>query len=151
VIRARRTSCDSQVVGRGVSLRAAYSLHDARYVDSLRDLGAGPVQLAGNRLPMSPRNLASFGVLYHPSNGFFCHADIQYVGDRYMNEENTALAAAYTTWSAGIGWQQKSWQIRLDGQNLSDNRSPSALSEMGDGQVYRVYPRHITLGFRWAF
>ena len=61
-----------------------------------------------------------------------------YVGERFLNKRNTALAPAYTTWSAGIGYRFEAWEIRLDGENLNDTRPPVAESELGDAPVLPI-------------
>ncbi len=135
----------------GLFLRAGYSLHDARFRDYVQDFGGTPTQLGGIRREMSPRNLASLGVLYHPRTGVNAHADVQYVGSRYLDRRNTALASNYTMWSAGVGYRSRGWEARVDGENLSDQRPPTAESEFGDAQYYRLYPRHIEASLRWDF
>jgi outer membrane receptor protein involved in Fe transport len=131
--------------------RVAWSLHDARFRDFEQDFGAGPVQLAGNRIEMSPRNMGSVGVIWMPKTGFTAHGEVRYTGSRYLNRRNTALAESFITWSAGIGWRAKRWSVRLDGENLGDRRDPVSESEFGDAQYYRLAPRQIWMSFTWEF
>jgi outer membrane receptor protein involved in Fe transport len=131
--------------------RVNYSLHDAKFADFLTDLGAGQVQLAGNRLPMSARHMASTGLNYAPSKAWQGWVQANYVGSRSLNEENDAFAAAYVTCDAGLGYRlADSWVVRLDAWNIGDVREPVSQSELGDGQLYVLPARTVTLGLRWT-
>ena len=61
-----------------------------------------------------------------------------WVGGRYLNKRNTALADAYFTWSASLGYRQGRWEARASGRNLGNRRDPVAESELGDAQYYRL-------------
>jgi len=131
--------------------RVNYSLHDARFTDFLTDLGGGPVQLGGNRLPMSARNMASTGINYAGHNAWQGWAQANYVGSRSLNEENDAFADDYITYDAGVGYRiAGAWLVRLDAWNISDVREPVSQSELGDGQLYVLPARTVTLGLRWT-
>ena len=124
--------------GRGLSARASYSYHDAKFRDFLTEFDGVPTQLAGKRLEMSPHHLAAFGLLYAPSRGVVGSLEGNWVGSRYLNKRNTALADAYFTWSASLGYRQGRWEARAAGRNLSNRRDPVAESELGDAQYYRL-------------
>jgi iron complex outermembrane receptor protein len=129
--------------------RAAWSLHDARFQDYLRDFDGVPTQLEGNRQEMTPRDLGAVGLVWAPPVGLVAHVDVRYTGDRYLNKRNTALADGFTSWSAGLGWRAEHWQVRLDGENLSDRRDPVAESELADASYYRLEGRRVWLTFEW--
>jgi len=134
-----------------LELQATWSLHDARFLDYLRDFDGVPTQLEGNRQEMTPRDLATLGLLWAPpTSGFIAHANVRYTGARYLNKRNTALAPGFTSWSAGLGWRAARWEVRLDGENLSDQRDPVAESEMADASYYRLEGRRATLTFQWT-
>jgi len=65
------------------------------------------------------------------------------VGARYLNKRNTALVQDYTTGSAGAGYRFPRWEVRLDVENLTDQRPPVAESEIGDAQYYRLPARTV--------
>ena len=52
---------------------------------------------------------------------------------------------AYTEWGAGIGYRFPRWEIRLDGDNLGDERAAVSESELGDAQFYRLPARSLRL------
>jgi iron complex outermembrane receptor protein len=131
--------------------RFAWTYNDAKFEDFTEDFGSGPQQLAGNRLEMSANNMGALGVIWAPKSGFTAHGEVRYTGSRYLNRRNTALAPSFTSYSAGIGWHQKNWGVRLDGENLGDARDPVSESELGDGQYYRLAARQIWVSFNWQF
>jgi iron complex outermembrane receptor protein len=131
--------------------RFAWTYNDAKFEDFTEDFGAGPQQLAGNRLEMSAHDMGALGVIWAPKSGFTAHGEVRYTGSRYLNRRNTALAPSFTSYSAGIGWHQKNWSVRIDGENLSDVRDPVSESELGDGQYYRLPARQIWVSFNWLF
>lgn len=127
-----------------LTLRASYSFHDATFKDFVFEFDPGvPVQLAGKRPETSARHLASAGLLYAPARGLTASAEYAYVGDRYLNKRNTALAAPYHTLAASLGYRAGKWEARLSGRNLNDERAPVAESELGDSQYYRLNARRI--------
>ena len=131
-----------------VHARATYSFHDGRFVDYLKDFGGGTLtQLAGNRVEMSARHLMSAGVTFAPEQGFTANANINYVGDRYLNMRNTALAPGFTTFDAGVGYRFGQMEFRIDGRNLGDQRDAVSESEFGDAQYYRMTARSFLVGF----
>jgi outer membrane receptor protein involved in Fe transport len=73
---------------------------------------------------------------------------VNYVGQRYLNKRNTARAAAYHTWSAGLGYRQGRNELRIDGRNLNNTRPPVAESELGDAQYYRLPARSVEVSYR---
>ncbi|HEX9942650.1 MAG TPA: TonB-dependent receptor [Thermoanaerobaculia bacterium] len=127
-----------------------YAWHDAKFRDFVQDFDGVPTQLNGNRLELSAKNLASAGLIYAPARGFTGSVIANYVGERFLNKRNTALAPDYTVWSAGIGYRFGRWEVRLDGENLDDTRPPVAESELGDAQYYRLPARsfRLSLGSR---
>ena len=85
---------------------------------------------------MSPEHLASAGLAY---GGPKLHGEafVNYIGERWLNKRNTALAEAYTTLDATVGVHLGKADLRVAGRNLTDERDPVAESELGDAQYYR--------------
>ena len=129
-----------------VSARASYSFHDGTFVNFVQDFGGTPTQLAGKRFEMSARALASAGLALSPAHGVIGHASLNYSGNRYLNKRNTALAAPFTTFDAGLGYRVGETELRVDGHNLGNRRDPVSESEFGDAQYYRMTARTITAG-----
>lgn len=131
-------------------VRGSYSHHDARFRDFVQDFDGVPTQLRGKRLEMSARDLASAGATFSrgPVDGAIMAS---YVGSRYLNKRNTALAASYTTIDAGLGYRSRWGEWRIDGRNLTNERPAVAESEFGDAQYYLMPARSFRLTFRRAF
>ncbi len=130
---------------------ATYARHSSKFIDFVQDFDGVLTQLAGKRLEMAPEKLASWGLTYSPKTGFNAYALGSYTGDRFLNKRNTALAEAYTTWAAGIGYRIGRSELRLDGENLTDERPPIAESELGDAQYYRLPARSYLLSWQSRF
>jgi iron complex outermembrane receptor protein len=126
-------------------VRAAWSRHDARFRDYVAEFDGVPTPLAGKRLEMSPDHIGSAGLLWAPERGLLASVAVRYVGSRYLNKRNTALAEAYTTLDAALGWRSGRYEARLDARNLTDERPPVAESELGDAQYYRLPARQLRL------
>ena len=144
-------------MGLGVAIRpdllwrVGYSLHDARFRQFVEDTGGGSQDFAGHRLEMSARDMASMGFSYGRSTGWQGWTQGNYVGSRFLDKENEAIAPAYVTWDAGVAYRlDKTWEIRLDGRNLNDQRPPISESELGEGSYYLLPARTLLLGLRWT-
>jgi iron complex outermembrane recepter protein len=136
---------------RNVVARATYSFHDGKYVDFVQDFDGVNTQLAGNRFELSARHLFSAGVIVAPTSGWVGDVIVKYVGERYLNKRNTALAEPYTAIDLGAGYRFDRWEVRIDGRNLSDRRDPTSESELGDAQYYRMPARRIDFTVGVAF
>lgn len=138
-------------LARDLTAQATYAHHDAKFTDFVQEFDGVPTRLDGNRLELSPRQLASAGLIWAPATGFHGTATYSRVGDRFLNKRNTALSPAYDTWSAGIGYRFAAWDLRVDGENLNDARPPVSESELGDAQYYRLPARFIRVSAGWRF
>jgi iron complex outermembrane receptor protein len=134
------TALAYRVAGK-VSARVTYSFHDAKFRDFVTEFDGVPTQLAGKRLEMSARHLFSGGLLYAPEHGLLANVEYNYVGSRYLNKRNTALADGWSTVSASLGYRAKGWELRVNGRNLNDARDPVSESELGDAQYYLMTAR----------
>jgi iron complex outermembrane receptor protein len=134
-----------------LTVEGSYAHHSAEFRDYLTEFDGVPTQLAGKQLEMSPDQLAALGLTWAPERGFTAWVVGNYVGERYLNKRNTALAGSYTTLGAGVGWRFERLTVRLDGANLTDERPPVAESELGDAQYYLLPARSVAASVRLAF
>ena len=102
---------------------------------------------AGNELPLSPRVLASAGILYTPPRGLNATVVVNYVGRRYLDEENTAPVGGYATLAATLGYRFGRYSITLEGENLTNQRPPVTSSEFGSESFYLLNPRSLWIRF----
>jgi iron complex outermembrane receptor protein len=133
-------------ISTALRVAATYAYHDATFADYERLQPDGTLQrLDGNTLELSPNDLAAVGLVYAPEQGFQASAVANYVGSRYLNKSNTAVADSYVLLDAGVGYRFGQWRVRLDGYNLTDARDPVAESEIGDAQFYTLPGRTVLL------
>lgn len=126
--------------------RASYSAHDGKFIDFVQAFDGVPTQLAGKRFEMSAKQLWSVGLSRAPATGFLVTGTVNYVGNRYLDKRNRALAPGFATFDAGIGFRTERAEFRVDGRNLGDRRDPVSESEFGDAQYYRMTSRTIRAG-----
>ena len=124
---------------------ANYAYHDARFTQYLFfDAGANSyVDVAGKQLPLSPRHLASAGILYTPQQGLNSTLVVTYVGRRYLDEQNVAPVGGYTKVDATLGYAIGRYQLSLEGTNLTNRRPPVSASEFGSESFYLLHARSL--------
>jgi outer membrane receptor protein involved in Fe transport len=142
---------------KGVELEAQYLLapdlslfdniayHDDRFGQYFFFDGVNSVNVDGRQLTLSPHILESIGILYTPAQGFNGTVVVNYVGRRYLDEENATLVAGYTTLAATLGYRFSKYQISLEGTNLTNQRPPVSASEFGSSSFYLLNARMVWL------
>ncbi|HEY5048353.1 MAG TPA: TonB-dependent receptor [Rhizomicrobium sp.] len=133
-----------------LSLATNLAYHDARFGRYLFFDGANTVNVAGNALPLSPHILVSGGVLYTPAQGFNATVVVNYIGRRYLDEENVATVDGYTTLAATLGYRFERYQVSLEGTNLTNQRPPVSASEFGSESFYLLDARMLWLRLGYA-
>ena len=132
-------------------IAANYAYHDAHFTQYLFfDADANSyVDVAGKQLPLSPRHLASAGILYTPRQGLNSTLVVSYIGRRYLDEENVAPVGGYTKLDATLGYAFGHYLLSLEGTNLTNQRPPVSASEFGSESFYLLNAR--ALWVRLAF
>jgi len=128
-----------------LSLAANIAWHDARFGNYLFFDGVKTVNVAGNDLTLSPHILASAGLLFTPDRGFNGTVVVNYAGERYLDEENTAPVSGYATLAATAGWRFDRFLVALEGTNLTNVRPPVSASEFGSQSFYLLNARMVWL------
>jgi iron complex outermembrane receptor protein len=133
-------------------LRATYAFHNARYTQRMVEQPDGSFEnLAGNHLEVSPQHLDALGLIYAPAHGLQGSIVWNYVGPRFLDQENQQPVGGYAIIDAGVGYRFDAWDLRLEGYNLGNRRDPVAISELGNGQAYRLPGRSAILSASFAF
>lgn len=134
-----------------LSLIATAAYHNSTYTQYLFFNGASTVDVAGRELPLSPHLLTSAGVIYTPVRGLSASLVEQYVGRRFLDEENTAPVGGFTTLQAAIGYTWGPYKVTLDGSNLTNRRPPVTASEFGSESFYLLPARMlwVKMGYHW--
>ena len=133
-----------------LQLAGDLAYHDARFTHYLFDEGNGPVDVSGNQLTLAPHWLAAAGLMYTPQQGFHGTLTADYIGRRYLDEENTAPTASYITLAATAGYKFGRYDITVSGTNLTDRRPPVTASEFGDSSFYLLNGRTLFVTLRAA-
>jgi len=88
---------------------------------------SGTVEIAGNRLPDSPKWLFIAGVTVEPTSWLVANLSGKYTGERYSNYVNTETMEAYAVWNAyvDIGGSDdmgplKNMRARINVDNIFD-------------------------------
>jgi iron complex outermembrane receptor protein len=131
---------------------ANYAYHDAHFTQYWFFDGDtnSYVDVAGKQLPLSPRHLASGGILYTPRQGFNSTLVVTYVGRRFLDEQNTAPAGGYTKLDATLGYAMGHYQLSLEGTNLTNQRPPVSASEFGSESFYLLNARSLWVRFAYC-
>jgi iron complex outermembrane receptor protein len=126
-----------------LALAGNLAYHDAHFTQYLfADPNTGDyVDVAGRALPLSPHVLASAGILYTPKTGFYGTLVGNFIGRRYLDEENTAPVGAYATLDSTVGYRFDRYAVSLEGTNLGDRRPPVTSSEFGSESFYLLNGR----------
>jgi prepilin-type processing-associated H-X9-DG protein len=119
--------------------------HNDQFTNYLFFDGVNSVNVAGNQLTLSPHILASGGILYTPPTGINATVVVNYVGRRYLDEENIAQVPGYTTLAATLGYKFGKYQLSLEGTNLTNQRPPVSASEFGSESFYLLNARMLWL------
>jgi iron complex outermembrane receptor protein len=134
-----------------LALAANASYHDARFTQYRFFDGVSSVNVAGRQLPLSPYALASAGILYTPRQGFGSTIVANYVGRRFLDQQNTAPVGGYTRLDATVSFRFARYRLTLEATNLSDQRPPVSASEFGSQSFYLLPARALwlRLGYDW--
>lgn len=122
-----------------------FAYHDDRFGQYYFFNGVTSVDVAGRELTLSPHILASGGILYTPPEGFNGTFVVNYVGRRYLDEENTAPVSGYAALAATLGYRFGRYLVSVEGTNLTNQRPPVSASEFGSQSFYLLNARMIWL------
>jgi iron complex outermembrane recepter protein len=135
----------------GLTVRANLGWSDARYRDYLTTIDGLETQLAGNRQVLTPSVRAGAGILFAPTRGWRASLTSNWIGAHWLNSLNTFDAPAYAVVDASIGYRFERFTAAVLASNLGDRRDPVQLSELGEGQFYRLPARRIETTLTWHY
>ncbi len=137
--------------GRGLELFVWASRHDAVFTHYVANEGGLNIDVSGKALTLSPHWLAASGAIYSPPSGLGGSLVVNYVGQRWLDLENTASTRAYATLDASLSYQSSRYSFSLVGSNLTNRRDAVSASEFGDQSFYRLPGRKIMVGVQRTF
>jgi iron complex outermembrane receptor protein len=131
----------------GFDARLAYTLLDARYQEAFTSGANASLVPVGNNLPGVPRaSLYTELQWRHFDSGFSAALEARHNSSVYVDDQNSAAAAAYTVANLRLGFEQKArdWRIaetlRID--NLTDRSYiGSVIVADGNGRFFEPAPR----------
>ena len=121
------------------------------YRDYLTDIDGTPTQLAGNRQVLTPSVRVGGGLLYVPERGWRGSVTSNWIGDHWLNSLNTFDAPAYAVVDASLGYRFQRFTVSVLGSNLRNRRDAVQLSELGEGQFYRMPNRRVDATLTWHY
>jgi outer membrane receptor protein involved in Fe transport len=130
---------------RDLALSASLAYHDDRFGHYMFFDGTKSVDVAGRQLTLSPHYLAALGILFTPPQGLNATLVVNYVGRRYLDEENTAPVPGFTSLAATVGYRFGRYDLALEGTNLTNQRPPVSASEFGSQSFYLLNARMLWL------
>jgi outer membrane receptor protein involved in Fe transport len=136
---------------KGLSIKANVGWSDALYEDYVTDVDGTPTQLAGNHQLLTPNVRVGGGVLYAPDRGWRGSLTSNWIGEHWLNSLNTFEAPAYAVVDASLGYRFNKFTVAVLGSNLGDRRDAVQLSELGEGQFYRMPARRIDATLTWHY
>jgi outer membrane receptor protein involved in Fe transport len=136
---------------KGLSIKANVGWSDALYQDYVTDVDGTPTQLAGNHQVLTPRVRVGGGLLYAPDRGWRGSLTSNWIGQHWLNSLNTFEAPAYAVVDASLGYRFSRFTVAVLGSNLGDRRDAVQLSDLGEGQFYRMPARRIDATLSWHY
>ena len=136
---------------KGLTIKANVGWSDARYEDYVTDIDGRPTQLAGNRQVLTPSVRLGGGVLYAPERAWRGSLTSNWIGSHSLNSLNTFDAPAYAVIDASVGYRFERFTVALLGSNLGNRRDAVQLSELGEGQFYRLPARRVDVTLTWHY
>ncbi|QCR35326.1 TonB-dependent receptor PqqU [Nissabacter sp. SGAir0207] len=133
-----------QQFGEAWKLNLAWTLLDATYRDDACN-DSGCTATAGHRLPGIARNMGYASLAWAPEEGWYAGAEIRYMGDIEVNDENSEQAPSYavTALNTGYKFRHGNWLLDVFGRvdNLFDrDYVGSVIVNEGNGRYYEPAP-----------
>lgn len=136
---------------KGLTIKANVGWSDARYEDYVTDIDGTPTQLAGNYQVLTPRIHVGAGALYARDRGWRGSLTTNWIGHHWLNSLNTFDAPGYAVVDASLGYRFQKVTLAVLGSNLGNRRDAAQLSELGEGQFYRLPARRIDATLTWHY
>jgi iron complex outermembrane recepter protein len=136
---------------KGLTIKANVGWSDARYRDFETEIDRTPIQLAGNHQVLTPSVRAGGGLLYARERGWRGSLTSNWIGKHWLNSLNTFEAPAYAVVDASLGYRFARFTVSVLASNLGDRRDAVQLSELGEGQFYRLPARHVDATLTWHY
>jgi len=135
----------------GLIVKGNVGWTDARYLDFLTNIDGRPTQLAGYHQVLTPAARVGTGVLYAPERGWRGSLTCNWIGSHWLNSLNTFEELGYALVDASVGYRFRRFTAAILASNLGNRRDAVQLSELGEGQFYRLPARRIDATVTWHY
>src|SRR5262249_18255379 len=133
------------------TVKANVTGSSARYLDFVTNINDQPTQLAGHRQVLTPSFRGGAGFIYAPERGWSASFTSTWTGTHSLNSLNTFKAPAYAVVDASLSYRFERFTLLISGTNLGNRRDAVQLSELGEGQFYRLNARSVDATLSWHF
>ncbi|GAB7533000.1 TonB-dependent siderophore receptor [Pseudomonas sp. 3A(2025)] len=124
------------------SMRGGIGIQDATIVKDNNGL-------EGNRVSNVAKRNASVFLTWKPEMGWYAETGLTLVGQRYADNQNTAVLPGYGRWDALAGYRQKDWDLRAALNNMTDRTYYSSATSAG--QIRLGDPRSVVVTGTYSF
>jgi iron complex outermembrane recepter protein len=136
---------------KGLTVKGNVGWSDARYLDFVTTIDGAPRQLAGNQQALTPSVRVGVGLLYASERGWRGSLTSNWLGAHWLNSLNTFEAPGYVVIDASVGYRFRRFTVAVLGSNLGNRRDAAQLSELGEGQFYRLPARRVDAMVTWHY
>ncbi len=116
----------------GFSLIGSYTYNESYYVDFV-DYA---MDYSDHDLPWQPRHKTTLELRYSHASGFGCSLASRWVGDQWLDNENSYEQEAFNLVDAKLRYVQELFEGSLSIRNLFDTDYVASGENWGDGDVY---------------
>jgi iron complex outermembrane recepter protein len=136
---------------KGLTIKANMGWSDARYRDYATEIDGTSTQLSGRHQVLTPSLRVGGGLLYAPDRGWRGSLTSNWIGHHFLNSLNTFTSPAYAIVDASLGYRFPRFTASILVSNLGDRRDAVQVSELGEGQFYRMPARRIDATLTWHY
>jgi iron complex outermembrane receptor protein len=94
---------------------------------------------------------AGGGLVYARVRGWRGSLTTNWIGRHWLNSLNTFEAPAYAVVDASLGYRFQRFTAAILAANLGNRRDAVRLSELGEGQFYRLPARRMDATLTWHY
>jgi outer membrane receptor protein involved in Fe transport len=116
----------------GFTLIGSYTYNESYYVDFV-DYA---MDYSDHDLPWQPRHKTTLELRYAHDSGFGCSLTSRWVGDQWLDNENSYEQEAFNLVDAKLSYAQELFEGSLSIRNLFDTDYVASGENWGDGDVY---------------
>ncbi|WP_442111531.1 TonB-dependent receptor [Pseudomonas sp. NUPR-001] len=103
----------------------------------------------GNRVSNVAKRNGSVFVTWKPEMGWYGETGLTFVGERYADNQNTAVLPGYGRWDALAGFRAKDWDLRAALNNITDKTYYSSATSAA--QIQFGDPRSLVVTGTYSF